>query len=117
MSNNQELISQAIAAIPLWRAFLDQKEAEQDALLAEMRKGGQESKAKQLLSSLTQKFKKPPTIEPVLDVVSSEETESKKMASPEETTERATQKPDSNEKILQVESDNEESPEFTELFN
>ena len=36
MSKNKELVAEAIAAIPLWIAFLDKKEAEQNALLEEM---------------------------------------------------------------------------------
>ena len=38
MSKNKELVAEAVAAIPLWLAFLDKKEAEQDALLAEIEK-------------------------------------------------------------------------------
>ena len=34
---SNDYVTQALAAIPLWRAFLDQKEAEQDALLAQVR--------------------------------------------------------------------------------
>ncbi len=36
MSMNKDLVAQAVAAIPLWIAFLDQKEAEEDALLEKM---------------------------------------------------------------------------------
>ncbi len=38
MSMNKDLVAQAVAAIPLWMAFLNEKEAEQDALLSQMQK-------------------------------------------------------------------------------
>ena len=53
MRSNSEFVAQAIAAIPLWRAFLDKKEAEQDALLAEVLA---EKPKPALLSSLTARF-------------------------------------------------------------
>ena len=52
-TTNRDLVSQAIAAIPLWRAFLDEKEAEQDALLAEVR-----AQKKGRFSSLTSRFRR-----------------------------------------------------------
>ena len=62
MATNKELVQQAVAAIPLWRAFLDQKEAEQDAILAEMRnENPNESKPKKLIKSLTARFRSQPT--------------------------------------------------------
>lgn len=62
MATNKELVQQAVAAIPLWRAFLDQKEAEQDAILAEMRnENPHESKPKKLIKSLTARFRSQPT--------------------------------------------------------
>ena len=36
MSMNKDLVAQAVAAIPLWIAFLDQKDAQQDALIEQM---------------------------------------------------------------------------------
>ena len=45
MATNKELLAQAVTAIPLWRAFLDKKEAEQDALLAEVRHEHEEESA------------------------------------------------------------------------
>lgn len=39
MSTNKDLVSEAISAIPQWIAFLDQKEAEQDALIEQMQNG------------------------------------------------------------------------------
>ncbi len=59
MSSNRELVAQAVAVIPLWRAFLDEKEAEQDALLAEVRnETPPESKPQQLLENSTQAWRK-----------------------------------------------------------
>ena len=61
MATNKELVEQAVAAIPLWRAFLDQKEAEQDAILAEMRnENPSESKPKKLIKKLTARFRSQP---------------------------------------------------------
>ena len=61
MATNKELVEQAVAAIPLWRAFLDQKEAEQDAILAEMRnENPNESKPKKLIKKLTARFRSQP---------------------------------------------------------
>ena len=53
MRSNSEFMAQAIAAIPLWRAFLDKKEAEQDALLAEVLA---DKPKPTLLSGLTARF-------------------------------------------------------------
>ena len=53
MRSNSEFVAQAIAAIPLWRAFLDKKEAEQDALLAEVLA---DKPKPTLLSGLTARF-------------------------------------------------------------
>ncbi len=59
MSSNFERVALYVAAIPLWRAFLDAKEAEQDALLAEVRnEQPPESKTQQLLGSFTQAFQR-----------------------------------------------------------
>lgn len=55
MSTNKDLVAQAVAAIPLWMAFLDQKEAEQDALLDEMQGRGKTS----LMQKATSLLKKP----------------------------------------------------------
>ena len=63
MATNKELVEQAVAAIPLWRAFLDQKEAEQDAILAEMRnENPNESKPKKLIKKLTARFRSQPAV-------------------------------------------------------
>lgn len=87
MATNRELVAQAVAAIPLWQAFLDRKLSEQDALLAEMRnEDPDESKPKKLIKSLTARFsRKPPAItakEPeipvVLEASASAETETRK---------------------------------------
>ncbi len=62
MATNKELVQQAVAAIPLWRAFLDLRDAEQDAILAEMRnENPNESKPKKLIKSLTARFRSQPT--------------------------------------------------------
>lgn len=59
MATNKELLAQAVTAIPLWRAFLDQKEAEQDALLGQVRnEQPAESKPKELLKALRTKFRR-----------------------------------------------------------
>ena len=60
MRSNSEFMAQAIAAIPLWRAFLDKKEAEQDALLAEVLA---DKPKPTLLSGLTARFSRRNTAE------------------------------------------------------
>lgn len=55
MATNKELLAQAVTAIPLWRAFLDKKEAEQDALLAEVRAELSEESADTAENILTDK--------------------------------------------------------------
>ena len=60
-ATNRDLVNQAIAAIPQWIAFLNQKEAEQDALLAEVRLDKKERKG--ALSALTSRFKRQPKSE------------------------------------------------------
>ncbi len=54
MSKNKELVAEAIAAIPLWIAFLDKKEAEQNALLEEM----QGKKKETFIGKIASRFKK-----------------------------------------------------------
>ena len=61
MATNKQLVEQAVAAIPLWQAFLDQKEAEQDAILAEMQDDEAQFAPKSLTQRLTERFR--PTLE------------------------------------------------------
>ena len=57
MVTNKELVEQAVAAIPLWQAFLNQKEAEQDAILAEMQDEDTQYAPKSFTQKLTDRFK------------------------------------------------------------
>ena len=57
MVTNKELVEQAVAAIPLWQAFLDQKEGEQDAILAEMQDEDTQYAPKSFTQKLTDRFK------------------------------------------------------------
>ncbi len=61
MVTNKELVEQAVAAIPLWQAFLDLRDAEQDAILAEMQDEDTQYAPKSFTQKLTDRFRTAPT--------------------------------------------------------
>ncbi len=64
MATNKELVEQAVAAIPLWQAFLDQKEAEQDLILQQMQDEDTQYAPKSFTQKLTDRFRSTPEPSP-----------------------------------------------------
>ena len=60
MATNKQLVEQAVAAIPLWRAFLDQKEAEQNLILQQMQDDETQFAPKSFTQRLTDRFRSTP---------------------------------------------------------
>ena len=64
MATNKQLVEQAVAAIPLWRAFLDQKEAEQNLILQQMQDDETQFAPKSFTQRLTDRFRSTPAQPP-----------------------------------------------------
>lgn len=77
MSMNKDLVAEAVAAIPLWIAFLDQKEAEQDALIEKMQTKREPSFIERAISPLKKEkddHESPPPNNPPSAASSSDQT-------------------------------------------